>query len=119
MLWVDATWAKVLAVLLGVLLWWPLVPSASTLARGGHDSAARADVDDGGATRSEQTPLGASEQQVEDFTGEDSETEASCTSAPAHLLDANWTCIEFFAYECPCIPAGYDRFGRQRAPPMA
>jgi hypothetical protein len=105
-----------LAVLLGILLWWPLVPSASP-AQAGRATAAGADVDGGGVGRSEQTPIGASEQQAEDAA--DPEIEASCTSAPAHLLESVWTCIEFLAHECPCVPAGHDRFERERGPPIA
>jgi hypothetical protein len=107
------------AVLLGALLWWPLVPSASLLTQAGHAIAARADADAGDVGLSEQSPLGSSEHQAEDFAGEDPVVEPSCTSAPARLVGSGWTSIEFLAYECPFVPSGHDRFGRERGPPIA
>jgi hypothetical protein len=102
--------AKLLAIVLGLLLWWPLVPEAASLAQAVH-----------AVGWSEQTPLESSElHEAEDFAGEDTTADSACSCAPAHLLEHHgWMRIDIPAHECACGRPGHEQFQRQRGPPSA
>jgi hypothetical protein len=116
----GSRWAKPLAVLLGLLLWWPLVPDAATFARAVHAVVTRADVDGGAVGWSEQTPFELSElHEVEDSEGKHTAPDPACSCAPAHVLEHGHLRFEVCAYERSCAPGGHERLGRQRGPPIA
>jgi hypothetical protein len=95
-----------LAVVLGLLLWWPLVSEAATVAHAVH-------------AWSEQAPLELSElHEAEDFAGEDTTPDPACSCAPAHVLEHHGCMrIDVPAHECACGPRGHEQFQRQRGPP--
>lgn len=116
----QVRWVKLFAVLLGLLLWWPLVPNTATFAQALHVASTRADVDRGAVGWSEPTPLEASELlEAEDSEGEDTSLDPACTRAPARVLERGWAHVELDEHECPCVLAGHDRLERQRGPPIA
>lgn len=112
--------AKLLALLLGLLLWWPLVPDAAAFAHAVHAFVNRADVEGGAVGWSEQTPLQMSElTEAEDVGGKHTSPGPACSCVPAHVLWNGWARSEVRAYECVRVFAGHERLGRQRGPPIA
>jgi hypothetical protein len=113
-------WVRPITVLLGLLLWWPLLPNAATFAHAAHAVAIRADLDGGALGWPEQTPFELNElNEVEDAESKHTTPDPAESCAPDHVLEHGHVRFELRACERSSVPGGHERLERQRGPPIA
>ena len=109
---------RMLAVLLGVLLWWP-APGLE-LERADQPSVSAADA----GQRADGTFEYAGDNPSEASEGEDSEVEDGSVDqlalvSPMHVATCVPTRLELLGHERPGLSSGYDVLARERGPPAA